>query len=237
MGKRKKKFIPSIKVPADGLTVTDEDGNEHKPQEGGYVVFRKHVPLSFVRLLEEANKAQARAEAMDEEDPEAVEAVVSLTRQLVEALAHQVLNWSWTDDDYQPLPGPGARGPEDPIATLTGLVGWAGKALQVIEYYRKGLAHQRKEAKALHENDTLEPDKWVDKAHGLLEYLASPGPGAKEKLAATLVPDGRALLAMAKKDMQAVDLFTEALWRLPSYELEWLQEHALDGANLDPQRS
>lgn len=128
MAKRRKKYIPSIKVLSDDLVVIDEEGNEHRPHEGEWVVFRKGVPLSVMRVARRAANAQDFEELTEEDLAKLSEAershyererremaaeIGDLSEDLIHMLARQILDWSWTSevwsdelDDFVPYPRP-----------------------------------------------------------------------------------------------------------------------------------
>lgn len=107
MGKRESKYVPEFTVPADDLVVVDEDGNEHHPHEGEWVRFRKGVPMSIMRLVASA----AQIEEVPDGAPDALREAAAIeyarvSEGIVKALARQIRDWNWTDEDYQPLPRP-----------------------------------------------------------------------------------------------------------------------------------
>lgn len=127
--KKDKKYVPTVKVMSDDLVVVDEEsGQEHRPHEGEWVIFKRGVPMKVMRVAQRAGKVNT-------EDPTQA---IALVEALVGILAQQIVDWNWTDVDYEALPRPRTD------------------------------------------------------------------------------PEG----------------FADALWGLESYEISWLQEHMLDGANL-----
>lgn len=126
--KDRQKYVPIMRVPSDSLVFTDDEGQEHRPHEGEWVVFKRGVPMKVMRVAQ-------RAGQINTSDPAQA---AGLIEALVGILAQQIVDWNWTDVDYEALPRP--------------------------------------------RDD----------------------------------PEG----------------FAEALWGLESYEIAWLQEHMLDGANL-----
>jgi len=98
-----RKFVPSIVVPSDDLVVIDDDGNEQQPHAGEWVKFRKGVPLSIMRALVQVSElSEMGADATIEQAREAK----ALLSDLVDAIAHQVLDWNWTDENWEPYPRP-----------------------------------------------------------------------------------------------------------------------------------
>jgi len=113
---KKRKFIPSIVVRSDDLVVTDEEGNEHKPHEGEWVRFRSGVSLGTVRQM---NRASRLADLGDTMTPELAAEVDDILAGVLGALEHQIIDWSWTDADWQPLPRPKDGQPfRDALANL-----------------------------------------------------------------------------------------------------------------------
>jgi hypothetical protein len=102
---KKRKYIPSILVESDDITVTDEDGNEHHPHEGEWVRFRRGVPLSVIRKM---SKAALLEELWREGSAESIAQMDDILGDVIEALHRQILDWSWTDTGWQPLPKPRA---------------------------------------------------------------------------------------------------------------------------------
>lgn len=100
---KKRKFIPSIVVRSDDLVVKDEEGNEHKPHDGEWVRFRAGVSLGTIRKMNRAAKLTDLGDTMTAELAAEVDDILA---GVVAALAHQILDWSWTDADWQPLPRP-----------------------------------------------------------------------------------------------------------------------------------
>jgi len=107
--KRKRtKFVPKIVVSSDDLVVIDEDAPEDAPQEereyyphyGETVTFRKSVPLKVMRTL----STVAHVQSLDPtQDPEAFG---DAAEALVSVLATQIIDWTWTDHDGEPMPRP-----------------------------------------------------------------------------------------------------------------------------------
>ena len=105
------KYVPSIKVPSDDLVLVDDEGNEHRPHEGEWVQFRRSLPLVALRLIWE------RPDLEGLEPVEAFQANIERSEAVVQALAHQIVDWNWTDDFDKPLPSP-ANGKEAFTETL-----------------------------------------------------------------------------------------------------------------------
>jgi len=111
---KKRKFIPSIVVRSDDLIVTDDEGNEHKPHEGEWVRFRKGVSLGTIRKMVEAGRlVELGAQKMT---PELAREIEDILGGMLDALTHQILDWTWTDADWEPLPKP-----KDKVAFLAAL--------------------------------------------------------------------------------------------------------------------
>ena len=105
--KRKSKYVPTFQAASDDLVVLDEEGNEHRPHEGEWVRFRKGVPMSIMRLVAKAAQIEDLPDDAGEAEREAATLqYAEVSEGIVKALAHQVYAWSWTDDDYAPLPSP-----------------------------------------------------------------------------------------------------------------------------------
>lgn len=102
MAERERKFVPAIVVQSDDLVVLDDDGNEYRPHAGEWVRFRRSVPLSIMRAMTQA----AAISSLGDDAPAEVEAALIA---LVDAIAGQVLDWSWTDFDWCPYPKPADR--------------------------------------------------------------------------------------------------------------------------------
>jgi len=100
---KKRKFIPSIVVRSDDLIVTDDEGNEHKPHEGEWVRFRKGVPLGTLRAMSQGGRLVELGENVT---PDVAEEIGDILAGMLDALAHQILDWTWTDEDWEPLPKP-----------------------------------------------------------------------------------------------------------------------------------
>jgi len=104
---KKRKYVPSIIVRSDDLIVTDEEGNEHKPHEGEKVIFRKGVSLGTIRKMAEAGRLVELG--TQNVTPEVAREIEEILAGMIEALAHQILDWTWTDEDWEPLPKPKDR--------------------------------------------------------------------------------------------------------------------------------
>ena len=103
MAEKERKFVPSIVVPSDDLVVTDDEGNEHRPHAGEWVKFRKGMPLAIMRAMTQAAELANIGENMT---PDRAGEAQALLAGLVDAIAQQVVDWSWTDLDWQPYPRP-----------------------------------------------------------------------------------------------------------------------------------
>jgi len=125
---KRTKYVPSVRVPSDDLVLIDEEGNEHRPHEGEWVVFRKGVPLRVMRIMrrvmdarqfeelpeEDLDKLSAGERARYDREREAAMAeYAELSEDLIGVLARQILDWSWTSeewseelDDFVPHPRP-----------------------------------------------------------------------------------------------------------------------------------
>lgn len=112
MVKRKAKYVPSVQVRSDDLVIVDDEGNEHRPHEGEWVRFRKDVPIFITELTERASHLQEIAEEAGEQvvTPELATEYAEVSRGIIRALKRQIRDWTWTDEDWQPLPKPKDRG-------------------------------------------------------------------------------------------------------------------------------
>jgi len=105
---KRKKYIPSIVVRSDDLVVADEEGTEHHPHESEWVRFRRDVPLFITELTERASHLQELADQADEGTvtPELAHEYAEISRGIIRALKRQILDWTWTDEQWEPLPKP-----------------------------------------------------------------------------------------------------------------------------------
>jgi len=103
MAEKTRKFVPSVLVPSDDLVVVDDESNEQQPHAGEWVRFRKGVPLSIMRAMTGATALSELGEGMT---PEQAGDAQALLTDLIDAIAHQILDWNWTDEDWQPYPRP-----------------------------------------------------------------------------------------------------------------------------------
>ena len=94
------KYVPSKRVSSDDLIITDGDGEEFQPHEGDWVEFRQHLPLAAIKLMWEELSTEGL------EPKERVRLRLERGEEVTRALAHQILDWSWTDDFGKPLPRP-----------------------------------------------------------------------------------------------------------------------------------
>jgi hypothetical protein len=96
------KYIPSVTVPSDDFVVEDEDGNEYRPHEGEWVKFRTRLPFAVFKMVWGA------VPDLDElEDKARIQLNIERGEDARRALAHQIVDWDWTDDDGEPHPRPG----------------------------------------------------------------------------------------------------------------------------------
>lgn len=94
------RYIPSGRVPSDDLMLTDDDGEKYRPHEGEWVEFRRHLPIAVCQLM-------WGTISLEELEPEErIQRRLERGEEVVRALAHQILDWSWTDDFGKALPGP-----------------------------------------------------------------------------------------------------------------------------------
>lgn len=93
------KFVPSFWADCDDLVVRDDDGNEYHPHAGERVRFRADLPW-LITLL--------RADMPNTEYVAGV----------LEVLKRQVLEWTWTGEDGEPLPQPDDPGFERVLMNL-----------------------------------------------------------------------------------------------------------------------
>jgi hypothetical protein len=88
--KRKKYVRVTERIPSDDYTVKDDEGNEYHPHAGEWIVLRRDVSGRIFNL----NTEMTNAEYFDT---------------MLRILTRQVRDWSWTNDDEEPLPKPGDR--------------------------------------------------------------------------------------------------------------------------------
>jgi len=81
------KYVRTFREESDDLTITDDDGNAHQLQPGGWVEFRADIPLA----LTDWTSAETNAE------------VAEVTARI---LTRQVQAWNWTDQRGQAYPQP-----------------------------------------------------------------------------------------------------------------------------------
>ena len=103
MADRERKYVPSIVVPSDDLVIVDDEGKEHRPHAGEWVRFRKGMPLSIMRAMTGAAELANIGENMT---PGQAGDAQALLADLIDAIAQQILDWNWTDADWQPHPRP-----------------------------------------------------------------------------------------------------------------------------------
>jgi len=97
------KYVPSIKVPSDDFVITDEEDAEHRPHEGEWVRFKRQLPYAMVKLI------WGSQDLANLDDDERFRLRMDRGEEIVQALARQILDWSWTDEHGEPLPKPSER--------------------------------------------------------------------------------------------------------------------------------
>jgi len=105
---KRTKFVPSLIVKSDDLVIQDDEGTEYHPHAGEWVRFRRSVSLRSVQIAQLAQGAS-------EQD---VASYAALIEALIDVLRRQILDWTWTDNDEQPMPKPGADGFDDALWDL-----------------------------------------------------------------------------------------------------------------------
>jgi hypothetical protein len=96
VGKKRKKFvrvterIPSddyVVKDGDGNEILDEEGNAYHPHAGEWIVLRRDVSGRIFDLSQDMTNAE-------------------YFETMLRILTRQVRDWSWTNDDDEPLPKP-----------------------------------------------------------------------------------------------------------------------------------
>jgi hypothetical protein len=98
--KRKRKFVPTVRVPSDDLTITDEAGDEYAPHAGEWVKFRRGISIASMRVVASAGEIGEDADPAE---------TIEILSDVLGILARQIVDWSWTDDDWNELPKPRDR--------------------------------------------------------------------------------------------------------------------------------
>ena len=91
------KYVPSLVVKSDDLVVQDDEGTEYHPHAGEWVRLRRSVSLRSVRVAQLAQETSA----------EDVTSYAALIEALIGILKRQIIAWSWTDENSEPMPKPG----------------------------------------------------------------------------------------------------------------------------------
>ncbi len=117
--KGKAKKPQPVQIPSDDFEI-DIDGVTYAPHAGEWVKIRPGTSVSAIRAQSAMARLQENMQAI-KGDPDAE---LTLLRQLdeqftiaCESAAKTIVDWSWTDDDGDPLPCP--KGQPDVIADLS----------------------------------------------------------------------------------------------------------------------
>lgn len=107
MADKERKYVPSFVAHSDDMVLTDEDGNEQHPHAGEWVRFRKGVKMSVMRLVARATGLHDLPDdATPEQQAEMGAEYVEVSEGIIRAIRGQVLDWNWTDEDWEPMPRP-----------------------------------------------------------------------------------------------------------------------------------
>jgi hypothetical protein len=92
--KKRTKYVPTFVHECDDFVLADGDGNEFYPHAGETVTFRQDLPW---RLMTIPWRLMTISADMENE---------AYMLAVIRVLKRQIRDWTWTDDEGEPLPSP-----------------------------------------------------------------------------------------------------------------------------------